>query len=751
MGSGKQKTHEPFTIAPAPEVADDEVVASGSQILDAEVSALPASAPTFGEVTADGDTVGVEEPELVPCLICGEPISSETGSVCGACGANVLSDADEEAAVAGGSTAAAEMPGVAGEVAELEEMLAQPAAGEEPAGAAPPASASAEEWDDDELLTPVPDELDVGDGIGIAVAVGGADLLDGAAILTSYKDPKGGLSHEVLRATLTPDAEEKLLDALSPADAPKVPIQVPETVSGRLPIDKEEQLHEELARAARSINHHLKDGTPIPQHTLDRVDAVDKKLEALQATVPGGAEQQMLQHYADGVAQCKQRIASDFNTAYTEGGKIPMLNTFEHTGEVMVTKMVPDPTFQGAGLPVTQRPMSRISAHADDVVSTWNGKSRENTSGTELAIDLGKGFQAVVRPTSMNPAGQCAASLRGTVEVIAPPGAGHQHQLLEQLGQLNIVNRPMNAAEAEWTYLQRNIAARGLGKNSAVTGAIQSATDIEDAHAHRLLMARAPKAIGLDDAGMARFARKLQLDAEADALPDKVRLLKDGVAQALGHADGAAMTKAVSYDPKPHRARGWLTWERIGQSAADLKPAFANKVITHNVTGGNQNLSSVLTSGVLASTERRRMMGVQQGLGMSEQSDMKSGGASSVFLRVHSKGSSSLGGTRLIWNNPEKMLSRTDWYAYNGDHFGAAIAGTGHSISGQTRDPHQVANFNGGSNEVMISHGLDLLGADAPDKVVCPSSYRKTLLADLAKAGITTIGGRPVEKVVVSG
>ncbi len=51
----------------------------------------------------------------------------------------------------------------------------------------------------------------------------------------------------------------------------------------------------------------------------------------------------------------------------------------------------------------------------------------------------------------------------------------------------------------------------------------------------------------------------------------------------------------------------------------------------------------------------------------------------------------------------------------------------------------------------MISHGLDLLGADAPDKVVCPSKYRPTLLADLAKAGITTIGGRPVEKVVVAG
>lgn len=143
------------------------------------------------------------------------------------------------------------------------------------------------------------------------------------------------------------------------------------------------------------------------------------------------------------------------------------------------------------------------------------------------------------------------------------------------------------------------------------------------------------------------------------------------------------------------------------------------------------------------------MMGVKAGSGMSESSDMNSGGANSVFLRMASK-ASSLSGPRLIWNNPEKLLSRTDWYAYNGDHFGAAIAGTGYSTSGQTRDPKVVAQHNSSGNEVMISHGLDLLGADAPDKVLCPQSYRATLLAELKAAGITTIGGKPIEKVVVS-
>lgn len=756
MGSGKKKAHESFPIAPAPEMDEIHALTESADSGDVVVDGLGVSSGAGGAAGGGGTEAMLDAaaapPNATTCSLCGKAYAptGAKGAMCPDCAA-VISAANEE------TTTGDQPPATtaAAEIAELEEMLAQPSA-EEPVPAAhladtPATTAAGDQWSGDDLLTPIPEELAVGDGIGTAVAVGGADLCDGAAILTSYQDSKGGPSHEVLRATLTAEAEEKLLDALSPPDAPKVPIQVAEQVSGPLPVDKEQLLHHDLARAAKSINHHIKTGTPVPQHTLDRIDTVDAKLQALEASVVlGSAEHQMVKQYQAGVAQCKQRIAADFATPYDAGGKIPHIDQFEHTGEVLVTKMVPDPTFQGAGFAVDKRKMSRIEANLVDGVSKWDGVTRaQNSSGVELAVDLGDGFQAVVRPTSMNPPGQCAASLRGTVEIVAPPGAGHQKQLLNKLGELNIVNRPMNAAEAEWTYLQRNIVAHNLGSHSHIVEALKSSTDIEEAHAHRLLVARAPQAIGLDDAGLSKFARKLQLDAEADALPDKVRLLKDGMAKALGHADGAAMVNNLSYEPTPHRARGWLTWGRIGQSQADLKPLFANKVMTHHISGGQHDLVPILTSGVLACTERRRMMGVKAGSGMSESSDMNSGGANSVFLRMAAK-KGSFSGPRLIWNNPEKLLSRTDWYAYNGDHFGAAIAGTGHSTSGQTRDPKVVAKHNNSGNEVMISHGLDLLGADAPDKVLCPASYRATLLAELKAAGITTIGGKPIEKVVVS-
>lgn len=711
MGSGGSKTHESFAIAPAP------AHHQGTEPLPPSAGA----GPTLSTVTAaeflKGLPVAADAGEPAP--ITEDPAGDMTGPLDDVVDPSV----PEEEPVSAPDLSPDTTTPVAAEIAATEQQ-----------------------WASDDVLTPIPEQLTVGDGVGVAVAVGGADLLDGSANLVSYRDPKEDTSHEVLRATLTPEAEEKLLDALNPPDAPKVPIQVAEKIHGRLPIDNENQIYEDLSTVAKSINHHMKDGSPIPQHTLDRLEKVNGKLDTLKGNSPAGGEAEMLTHYLEAAEACKQRCAPGFDTPYGKGGKIDTIAPFEHEGEVMVTKMIPDPTFQGSGLAVTQRPMSRISADFTDGQSTWNGSKRANASGTELVVDLGDGYQAVVRPRAMNTDGQCITSLQGTVEVIAPPGAGHQHELLNKLGEMNIVHRPMSAAEAEWTYLQRNIHAHSITKHASVAAARDSAAGIEDAHLQQLVVKRAHEAIGLDDAQMAVFARKLQLDAEADALPDKIRILRHGVAKALGHADGDALATSESYKPVPERARGWLTWQRIGQTRADLKKVFTGHRLIHNATSGVDGVAAMLRSGVLASTEKRRQMGIQKGLGMSEGSDEHTGGSSSVFLRIR-QSANAKPGIGFVWNEPGKILSQTDWYGYNGDHFGATH---GHQAKGQTRDPKKVAQFGASNNEVMIHNGLDLLGAHAPDKVICPTSQRGSLLKQLTEAGITMIGGKPIDKVVVA-
>jgi hypothetical protein len=253
--------------------------------------------------------------------------------------------------------------------------------------------------------------------------------------------------------------------------------------------------------------------------------------------------------------------------------------------------------------------------------------------------------------------------------------------------------------------------------------------------------------VGLSQPELVRFAKQLRLEAEAKALPDKVRLVRDAVAKSLGHPSGDALATSPGYDPMPRVSGGWLVWDRFDVAAdtATSKAAFGSRGLYHHVTGGN--LEDMIRNGsVLASTERRRLMGIGAGTGMSESADMGTGGAKSVFLRVHPKPSS---GPALYWDDASVLLRRSDWYGYNSDHFGSINPESGHSTSGMCRDPQKLAGFTGGGNEVMFRHGIDLVGDEAPSLIRCSSpTQRKNILEILNARGITHLRGKPVEEVV---
>jgi hypothetical protein len=169
----------------------------------------------------------------------------------------------------------------------------------------------------------------------------------------------------------------------------------------------------------------------------------------------------------------------------------------------------------------------------------------------------------------------------------------------------------------------------------------------------------------------------------------------------------------------------------------------------HNVSGtgkgGGDILAMLKNGGCLASTERRRHMGTPVGLGMSESADMKTGGSNSVFLR---RGKPYSGHPALVWDDPSVLLRRSDWYAYPNDHFGSLNSASSHSTSGLTRDPAKAATFSG-NNEVMFRDGLDLLGADAPSRILCGSAKaRDSVLAFLKDNGINKLAGRDIVDVV---
>jgi hypothetical protein len=614
-----------------------------------------------------------------------------------------------------------------------------------PGEEAPAEAAASDSWED--AVTPVPPTAPAGEVLGVPLLVGGADLEDSLATLVAYQGSDA--VHEVLYATVAEDAEAKLVEAVSLSEEKLVAVVAEKTVDGRLPLDTEHKLFEHLESVAKSVNNHLKAQDAIPAHTLANFEKLAATLQELKAGAPTEAEAQMLDGYLAAAESINERVKDPHALPYGEGGKVPLIKPHEVSQLVAVTEYVPAPAGEiPENLRAAQmRDATRVAPTLDAAgVASWDGKSRSKAAGKEYAVDLGDGFSAVYRPYEI-PAKAAAAdfSHRGALEIVAPPGAGHGPELVAKLGELNLVNRPLSRAEGEWAYLQRNVWAQQLDHHKGVAGALAESAGLDDAVTELLVAQRQHEAIGMGDAELHRFARGLRLEAEARALPHKVRLVRDAVAKATGWGSGADLAASPGYDPTPKASGGWLTWDRfdVAGDVAGVDKAFGKIGLTHHVTG--HNLTELLSSGVLASSERRRLMGVASGKGKSEGSDMQTGGAKSVFLRVSGAPAS---GPSLYWDDASRLLRRSDWYAYASDHFGSLNPQSGHSISGQTRNPVALAGFHG-SNEVMFRHGIDLLGAEAPTRIKCASAQERLSILQLLKArGIHKLGSKTVEEVV---
>lgn len=556
-------------------------------------------------------------------------------------------------------------------------------------------------------------------------------------------------------ATVNEDAEAKLLEALAVSETKMVPVEVEKEITARLPLDTDHQLHEQLVTVAKSVNHHLHQGDVIPTHTLESFEKLKTDIAGLTAAGPVEADAAMLAAYQGHLDAITARLDPAWSLPYEQGGKVPMVTSYETTGLVKVTEYVAAPVSAADDpeqCPTRLRDATRIKPHIVNGETTWDGKTRSKAGGKEYVVDLGDGYQAVYRPYAGHNPHTDDYSLRGNLEIIAPQGSGHGRALVERLGRINLVNRPMTRAEGEWAYLTRNIEAQGLASSAGVAKALEVAKGVDEAALDNVFTAHANEAIGMDETQLSAFAQKLALEAEASSLPTKVGIVRDAVAKATGYANGAALAAAPGYDPAPRRSGGWLTWDRfdVASDPGSVKAAFGSGGLYHHVTGAAKAEGGVLAilrnGGALASTERRRRMGTPTSLGQSEGADMKSGGSNSVFLR---RGHTPVGPS-LYWDDPTVLLRRSDWYAYSSDHYGSLNPASGHSTSGLTHDPKKLGSFVG-SNEIMFRDGIDLLGAEAPSRIKCGSaSVKNEVLAFLKAKGITHLRGKSVTDVVVA-
>jgi hypothetical protein len=454
VGGGAKKAHESFTVTPASALESADVAFPPSQVT---AMAGVSPAPVIQEDLEGTDVEVANPPASLPD---------------GAASAVSTSPADP-----------ASSPAPAGLGADLTSV------------------------EDLDVLTPIPEAAAAGHPLGVSVLLAGHDLEDGSASLVAYHGPSG--PQEVLVAHVAPEAEGKLLEALDVAGK-MVPVQVEKEVIDTLPSDT---YHAAVVPSAKAINAYLKHGK-----NSEAAAAAASQLAELQSAIeqrlaePGvsDAETAMLTSY-------KHQLAAYIAAAAGPSTKEKLPKIVQHTGPVtkVVTDLVPEaPT--GEGLPSVRRDVSRVAASiASDGTASWDGQARKRTStGTEYAIDLGDGYRAVYRPYTENEGSSAQYSMRGALEVTAPPGGGHGRELVRRLEQLHLVAQPMTAAEGEAAYLRANIAAQGLEKHPAVAAALAPRPELEQMAQHEVFGERAHEVIGLTPVQTARLSRELVLQAE---------------------------------------------------------------------------------------------------------------------------------------------------------------------------------------------------------------------------------------------
>jgi hypothetical protein len=155
---------------------------------------------------------------------------------------------------------------------------------------------------------------------------------------------------------------------------------------------------------------------------------------------------------------------------------------------------------------------------------------------------------------------------------------------------------------------------------------------------------------------------------------------------------------------------------------------------------------STLMSGLLCSSER-----YQRGIfddGMSTSKDLLTGGGDSVFTRVAKKGhAEDLTSTTIIFK-PE-LFDRTDWYSYDVDRYGS----TEDDEYPKRISPDELfTKLTSGAlspnvNEQMFRTGI---GADYIESIRVNPAQRDEILDSLREKGVSEIGGRAIEEIVVA-
>lgn len=173
------------------------------------------------------------------------------------------------------------------------------------------------------------------------------------------------------------------------------------------------------------------------------------------------------------------------------------------------------------------------------------------------------------------------------------------------------------------------------------------------------------------------------------------------------------------------------------------------RAFTHSLSEYSpEGIANIVESGALKSTSIRWTEGIGKA-GQSSSTDVMTGGADYVFTRpVRAAPTRSYSPTFTL--DAEDMLSRTDWFAYSGDRFGAQnplYRDYADDVARRDNLRNLSSGVDNSGAEVMFKHRT---GFGPKDRLLLNDrDDRDQVLAILRGRGITQVAGTPIDQFVV--
>ncbi|MBI3633711.1 MAG: hypothetical protein HY226_05485, partial [Candidatus Vogelbacteria bacterium] len=189
----------------------------------------------------------------------------------------------------------------------------------------------------------------------------------------------------------------------------------------------------------------------------------------------------------------------------------------------------------------------------------------------------------------------------------------------------------------------------------------------------------------------------------------------------------------------------------VEEGRAEKMKTEAPFFLFHSLMGEHKNLVKMIKTGAYISTHERYQRGMNIS-GCSSNSDIQTGGADGVFLRMwanrpgREEGTMSRDTVTLIFNSD--ILNRTDYYCYPADQYGRTTKPVFDSrLTAEELLKKQIKEAHCESNELIFRHGVSTKDIKI---IAVNSAETKHRLVDMfEESGVKEINGKTVEEFIM--